>query len=83
MRRDTVLKMMHLLDKSGVECRRAKRFRRRLYICPGPNYVWHLDGYDKLKPFGFCIHGCIDGYSRRLMWLEAQVIIPQSFRNIT
>ena len=28
----------------------------------GPNHVWHLDGYDKLKPFGFPIHACIDGY---------------------
>ena len=24
--------------------------------------MWHVDGYDKLKPFGFPIHGCIDGY---------------------
>jgi hypothetical protein len=36
----------------------------------GPNYVYHVDGYDKLKPFGFAISGCIDGYSRRIMWLE-------------
>ena len=36
----------------------------------GPNFLWHIDGYDKLKPFGFAIHGCIDGYSRRIMWLE-------------
>lgn len=27
----------------------------------GPDFVWHLDGYDKLKPYGFAIHGCIDG----------------------
>jgi hypothetical protein len=26
--------------------------------------------YDKLKPFGLCIHGCIDGYSRRILWLK-------------
>ena len=30
----------------------------------GPNYVWHIDGYDKLKPFGIAISGCIDGFSR-------------------
>ena len=24
--------------------------------------LWHLDGYDKLKPYGFAIHGYIDGY---------------------
>ena len=27
-------------------------------------------GYDKLKPYGFPIHGCICGYSRRILWLE-------------
>ena len=27
----------------------------------GPNYVWHTDGMDKLKPYGFAVHGCIDG----------------------
>ena len=32
--------------------------------------MWHVDGNDKLKKFGFCIHGCIDGYSRKLLWLK-------------
>ena len=32
--------------------------------------MWHLDGYDKLKPFGFAIHGAIDGYSRHILWLK-------------
>jgi len=32
--------------------------------------LWHVDGYDKLKPFGFAIHGPIDGYSRKILWLE-------------
>ena len=50
--------------------RRKHRLQRRRYKARGPNHLWHLDGYDKLKPFGFCIHGCIDGYSRRIMWLE-------------
>ena len=26
-----------------------------------PNYVWHMDGYDKLSQYGFNIHGCADG----------------------
>ena len=36
----------------------------------GPNHLWDIDGYDKLKPFGFCIHGAIDGFSRRILWLD-------------
>ncbi len=32
--------------------------------------MWHIDGYDKLKPFGFCVHGALDGYSQRVLWLE-------------
>lgn len=31
------------------------------YINQGPNFVWHVDGYDKLSPYGLDIHGCIDG----------------------
>ncbi|CAC5369292.1 unnamed protein product [Mytilus coruscus] len=30
----------------------------------------HIDGYDKLKPYGFSIHGAIDGFSRRILWLK-------------
>ena len=37
---------------------------------PGPNFAWHVDRYDKLKPYGFPIHGCVDGFSRRVMWLK-------------
>ena len=33
--------------------------------------MWHIDSYDKLKPYGICINGCIDGYSRYIIWLEA------------
>ena len=58
------------LDPEGCELRQRKRLRRRKYRAPGPNYVWHLDGYDKIKPIGFPIHGCIDGWSRKIMWLK-------------
>ena len=32
--------------------------------------IFLLLGYDKLQPFGFPIHGAIDGYSRKILWLE-------------
>lgn len=58
------------LDPEGSNLRRAHRLKRRAYLNPGPNHCWHSDGYDKLKPFGFPIHGCIDGFSRRVIWLK-------------
>ena len=30
-----------------------------------------MDGYDKLKPYGIAISGCIDGFSRFIVWMEA------------
>ena len=43
--------------------------KRRKYNSPGPNYCWHVDGNEKLKPFDFLIHGAVDGYSRTVLWL--------------
>ena len=37
----------------------------RLYHRKDPSQVRHLDGYNKLKPYGFYVHGCIDGYGRQ------------------
>ena len=68
---ETVRLIVKCLDPEGVRCRTKRRLRRREYSNPGPNYLWHIDGYDKLKPYGICIHGCIDGYSRQIIWLEA------------
>ena len=65
-----VAEILRDLDPVGVDARRRRTLRRRLYYSRGPNWVWHLDGYDKLKPYGFEIHGCIDGYSRRVLWLN-------------
>jgi hypothetical protein len=58
------------LDPVGVRHRQMHRLRRRVYHAAGPNVVWHLDGYDKLKPYGLCVHGCIDGFSRCIIWLK-------------
>ena len=67
---ETVRELLKIMDPDGVSARSRHRLQRREYKTEGPNHVWHIDGYDKLKPFGFCIHGGIDGYSRRLMCLE-------------
>jgi hypothetical protein len=68
--RNVVEQLMRELDPEGCQIRKARRLRRRTYRVPGPNHCWHTDGYDKLKPYGFPIHGCIDGWSRKIIWLR-------------
>lgn len=58
------------VDPEGCQSRKAHRLKRMTYHCLGPNDTWHIDSYDKLKPFGFPIHGAIDGISQKIFWLE-------------
>jgi hypothetical protein len=69
--RETVRKILNFIDPDGVRIRRQRRLRRRQYFTRGPNDLWHIDGWDKLKEFGLCVYGCIDGYSRKILWLRA------------
>jgi len=73
--RDVVMRKMREMDPEGCKQRKKRRLARRRYINDGPNDVWHLDRYDKLKPFGFPIHGCIDGHSRKIIWLR---VVPSN-----
>ena len=66
VKRDDVMVLLRELNPVG--CERRLRFVRRTYHSMGPNYLWHADGYDKLKPFGLAISGCIDGFSRKVLW---------------
>ncbi|XP_077363971.1 uncharacterized protein LOC144007899 isoform X2 [Festucalex cinctus] len=39
-----------------------------------PNALWHLDSCDNLEPYGITIHGCIDGFTHHILWLEAEPV---------
>ena len=60
----------HFYQCDHYVCRLSRRLHRRTYSASGPNFVWHIDGNDKLNPYGFGISGCIDGFSRYLLWLN-------------
>ena len=47
VKRETVRIILRRLDPEGVDLRSRRAFRRRVYSVQGPNYMWHLDGYDK------------------------------------
>jgi hypothetical protein len=56
--------------KKRAEQRRLADWKhRRDFQVPGPNFMWSLDGYEKLKNFGFSIYACIDTYSRAIIWI--------------
>ena len=54
---------LKILDPQGVQLRQRNHRRRRLYTNQGPNFLWHVDSYDKLKPYRICINGAVDGFS--------------------
>jgi hypothetical protein len=35
----------------------------------GANALWHQDGNEKLRPWGFYVHGCVDGHARLIIYL--------------
>ncbi|MGH0137660.1 UNVERIFIED_CONTAM: hypothetical protein FKN15_071616, partial [Acipenser sinensis] len=68
--RGLINQILSSLDPEGVL---RRRLIRRRYNGKGPNFLWHPDSYDKLKPYGIGINGCIDGFTRYIIWMEAYV----------
>ena len=71
--KDRVRRILKIVDPDGVMKRRQRAIKRRLCHCDGPFDVLHIDGNDNLKRFGFSIHGAMDGFSRKIMWLVVSV----------
>ena len=47
----------------------GQRIQRRPYSVPHPNFLWHIDTNMKLRHWRMCIHGCVDGFSRAIIYL--------------
>jgi hypothetical protein len=68
--RDRLFKIYKELNPEGVARRgRDAQNRKGEYIVPGPNWIWSIDGHEKLKPYGIEIYACIDAYSRYVIWI--------------
>ena len=78
--RDDVMNIIKDINPEQSRNRRARKLERRIYTSRGPNALWHADGYDKLKPYGLPIHGCIDGFRERCCGygFAAVIMIPSS-----
>ena len=75
--RDRLFQIYRTINPEAVERRKRdlQRYRGE-YVVPGPNFIWSIDGYDKLKSFGIEIYACkpcIDAYSRYIVWIYAGI----------
>uniref|UniRef100_A0A7M5XKU5 Integrase catalytic domain-containing protein n=2 Tax=Clytia hemisphaerica TaxID=252671 RepID=A0A7M5XKU5_9CNID len=69
---ERVRSSMWRTDPEGILNRSIHRrlIHRRVYSVPGALALWHIDGNHKLIRWGLVIHGGIDGYSRKIMYLH-------------
>jgi hypothetical protein len=69
-RRLDVSTAQRALDPEGVAQRQPGFRKPRLenYVTSGPNFLWCLDGHDKLAQYGIQIYAAVDAYSRKIIW---------------
>ena len=56
---------------SLIEARQSTTVQHRVYSVLASNCLWHIDGLHCLIRWRIVIHRGIDGYSRRIVYLEA------------
>jgi len=61
IQRDRLLASISRVDGIRKVLRKNSVIKRRQYVSPRPNAVWHIDGHHKLGSYGFIIHGSVDG----------------------
>ncbi|XP_041912848.1 uncharacterized protein LOC121677851 isoform X3 [Alosa sapidissima] len=70
---DRIRAAMHRVDSLGVVSRMTQLgcVVRRTYSVPCPKYLFHIDTNHKLIRYNIVIFGGIDGFSRKIMYLNA------------
>ena len=61
IQRDRLLASISRVDGVQQVLRKNLTVKRRTYVSPRPNAMWHMDGHHKLGPWGFIVHASIDG----------------------
>ena len=70
IQRRRVRESINRLDPMHSALRWGILISRRTYFVPWPNSLWHIDGHHSLVRWKFVIHGCIDGFSCKIMFLQ-------------
>ncbi|KAL0992410.1 hypothetical protein UPYG_G00092900 [Umbra pygmaea] len=73
VQRSRLLAVLKAVDPLGTVLRGVQLnvIQRRTYCVGAPLALWHINGNHKLINWRIVIHGGIDGYSRKIMFLRA------------
>jgi hypothetical protein len=66
---------LQILDNHNMTLRTPgmRRKRRENYVVSKPDWLWCLDGHDKLARYGIEIYGNVDAYPRMIIWFYVSV----------
>ena len=70
VQRSRVRESLRRIDCVGRALRTRYAIYRRKYKVAGANHLWHIDSNHKLISWRFVIHGCVDGFSRAIIYLQ-------------
>ena len=67
--RDNIQRYLRLTEPDLVAGRLTRRFICHTFYAAGINHFWAMDQHDKWKCFGLYWHGCLDGFTGKILWL--------------
>lgn len=70
VQRRRIRESLNRVEPRNTALRWGALVSRRVYFVPWPNSLWHLDSHHSLIRWGYVIHGCIDEFSRRIIYLR-------------
>ncbi|CAH0385641.1 unnamed protein product, partial [Bemisia tabaci] len=68
--RQKIRETLRAVDPVGTVFRQRLKTKRKKFYVPGPNHLWSMDGNEKLNMYSFYIHGCVDAYSRKAIYIK-------------
>ena len=70
VQRRRIRSSINRVDPVNTALRWGALVSRRTYYVAWPNSLWHIDGHHSLIRWNLIIYGCIDGKSRKVMFLR-------------
>ena len=67
--RTIIQRYLKAVEPDQVAQRKANRLVRCTFYAVGVNHFWAMDQHDKWKRFGLFWHGCVDGFTGKILWL--------------